>query len=410
MQPRAPTAPLRLPRPALRRPPGSSARSMSTWSSGCSTARRAAPGTPRSLTAQGGGLVILADSDLVGTDDRRDRPDPQDRRRSAAAARRANEPHGPGRLRVTAGRLLGLTSNTGASATMRTPGPRRRRDQRAGQSARERHAGAGLVPRFDLEAWSPGSASTCNADLRPRGRIGAITASASIYVALRTAELVIGRRTFRNVTLGASRTEAGGFDANVVSDGVVGYIGWRPGPVGSTGGASLGTRHRATVQARHRGEQEGRRRRRAAGADPPVPGIRSLDRQLRTRPDASTAGSSSSAANSGRCRGCLAAEPPRCHQSRHEGRARTAIGRPAPPARGACGSPSTLDTMRRRRDAGTVRHSRGRLARTRQARRQARVDRFAARNRLRRRWRHAEPARRRWTLHARSTTAAPAGC
>jgi len=35
-------------------------------------------------------------------------------------------------------------------------------------------------------------------------------------------------RTFRNVTLGASRNADGGFDANVVSDNVAGYIAWRP--------------------------------------------------------------------------------------------------------------------------------------------------------------------------------------
>lgn len=35
-------------------------------------------------------------------------------------------------------------------------------------------------------------------------------------------------RTFRNVTLGASRNADGGFEANVVSDNVAGYVAWRP--------------------------------------------------------------------------------------------------------------------------------------------------------------------------------------
>ena len=35
-------------------------------------------------------------------------------------------------------------------------------------------------------------------------------------------------RTFRNVTLGASRNADGGFNANIVSDNVSGYIAWSP--------------------------------------------------------------------------------------------------------------------------------------------------------------------------------------
>src|SRR4030095_14808421 len=60
------------------------------------------------------------------------------------------------------------------------------------------------------------------------------------YIAIKTADLVISNRSFRNVTLGASRTAGGGFDANIVSDAATGYIGWRPGPAGSTGAARLG--------------------------------------------------------------------------------------------------------------------------------------------------------------------------
>ena len=35
-------------------------------------------------------------------------------------------------------------------------------------------------------------------------------------------------RTLRNVTLGASRTADGGFNTNIVSDGVSGYVAWKP--------------------------------------------------------------------------------------------------------------------------------------------------------------------------------------
>ncbi|HZA96803.1 MAG TPA: YhdP family protein, partial [Burkholderiaceae bacterium] len=84
------------------------------------------------------------------------------------------------------------------------------------------------VPRLDLEAWSaflgggevtPKSTSTAAA-ISPGGAIE--------LIAIRTPELVLMGRTFRNVTLGASRTTDGGFNTNIVSDGVSGYVAWKP--------------------------------------------------------------------------------------------------------------------------------------------------------------------------------------
>ena len=79
------------------------------------------------------------------------------------------------------------------------------------------------LPRLDLEAWSSFFGGP---------ELGSKTAVASgpaiDLLAVRTQELVVMGRTFRNVTLGATRTPDGGFSANVVSDGVVGYVAWRP--------------------------------------------------------------------------------------------------------------------------------------------------------------------------------------
>ena len=84
------------------------------------------------------------------------------------------------------------------------------------------------VPRLDLEAWSSLLGG-------PAGDAGAAKATATAnsgvqidLLAVRTPELVLMGRTFRNVTLGASRAADGGFNANMVSDGIVGYIAWRP--------------------------------------------------------------------------------------------------------------------------------------------------------------------------------------
>ena len=81
------------------------------------------------------------------------------------------------------------------------------------------------LPRLDIEAWSSffGNAG-------PASKTSATTASGPQIdlLAVRTPELVLMGRTFRNVTLGATRVPDGGFDANIVSDGVSGYVGWRP--------------------------------------------------------------------------------------------------------------------------------------------------------------------------------------
>jgi uncharacterized protein (TIGR02099 family) len=94
------------------------------------------------------------------------------------------------------------------------------------------------APRFDVDAWAAwlgigteAARTTTSADGDDL-RID--------HIALRTPELLMSGRTFRNVTLGATLTEAGGYDANVVSEGIVGYVGWRPGARGAAGGASLG--------------------------------------------------------------------------------------------------------------------------------------------------------------------------
>jgi uncharacterized protein YhdP len=94
--------------------------------------------------------------------------------------------------------------------------------------------------RFDAEAWANWlglDLATATTTARPGSSEEPFRVD---YFALRTPELVIDRRSFRNVTLGASRTDTGGFDSNVVSDGVIGYIGWRPGLAGAAGGASMG--------------------------------------------------------------------------------------------------------------------------------------------------------------------------
>ena len=84
------------------------------------------------------------------------------------------------------------------------------------------------VPRLDVEAWS---AFLGGGEVTPKS-IGAPPAGSSVpaidLFAIRTPELVLMGRTFRNVTLGASRTADGGFNTNIVSDGVSGYVAWKP--------------------------------------------------------------------------------------------------------------------------------------------------------------------------------------
>ncbi|MBA2412780.1 MAG: TIGR02099 family protein [Burkholderiaceae bacterium] len=86
------------------------------------------------------------------------------------------------------------------------------------------------VARLDLEAWSAFLGGSSNGEIMvPRAATPSSSAEAQIdLLAVRTQELVLMGRTFRNVTLGATRAAEGGFNANVVSDGVSGYIAWRP--------------------------------------------------------------------------------------------------------------------------------------------------------------------------------------
>ena len=81
------------------------------------------------------------------------------------------------------------------------------------------------VPRLDLEAWSSFFGGAESVSKTPTA---AASGPAIDLFGIRTQELVLMGRTFRNVTLGATRTPDGGFNVNVVSDGVVGYVAWRP--------------------------------------------------------------------------------------------------------------------------------------------------------------------------------------
>ncbi len=86
------------------------------------------------------------------------------------------------------------------------------------------------VPRLDVEAWSAflgGGAAAPKVAGRRAGRIIFVGSAIDLF-AVRTPELVLMGRTFRNVTLGASRAADGGFNANIVSDGISGYVAWKP--------------------------------------------------------------------------------------------------------------------------------------------------------------------------------------
>lgn len=83
------------------------------------------------------------------------------------------------------------------------------------------------VPRLDLEAWS----AFLGGEVAPKSTAGPTAGSPGVPIdlfAIRTPELVLMGRTLRNVTLGASRAADGGFNANIVSDGVSGYVAWKP--------------------------------------------------------------------------------------------------------------------------------------------------------------------------------------
>ncbi len=96
------------------------------------------------------------------------------------------------------------------------------------------------LPRLDVEAWSNWLGEDPAGATAQSARAPASTESPFDYVALQTQELVIMRRSFRNLTLGASLSRGGLVDANISSDNLVGQVSWRPGPTGSVDSAGLG--------------------------------------------------------------------------------------------------------------------------------------------------------------------------
>lgn len=80
------------------------------------------------------------------------------------------------------------------------------------------------LPRLDLEAWS----SLLGGDGSAKASGKAASELPIDLLAIKTQELVLMGRSFRNVTLGASRTTDGGLNANIVSDSVAGHVAWKP--------------------------------------------------------------------------------------------------------------------------------------------------------------------------------------
>lgn len=192
-----------------------------------------------SLTTQPGGMVIVAESDLLGLSIDGIAPIRKTAGDAMPLRIERSSRSGEEQLKVTAGRFFGLDMEhrreRGVSRLVRGV-------VAINEPANAPESGMLVLvnlPRVDVEAWSSwlgldleGTSTRSVANSDPGFRID--------HVALRTPDLFVARRSFRNVTLGATRTPAGGYDANVVSDGVVGFIGWRPGVAGTTGGASLG--------------------------------------------------------------------------------------------------------------------------------------------------------------------------
>jgi uncharacterized protein (TIGR02099 family) len=96
------------------------------------------------------------------------------------------------------------------------------------------------LPRFDVEAWSDWLGEDSSAATAQGAPTPASAEPPVDYIALQTQELVIMRRSFRNLTLGASLSKGGLVDANISSDNLVGQVSWRPGPAGSVDSAGLG--------------------------------------------------------------------------------------------------------------------------------------------------------------------------
>jgi len=191
------------------------------------------------LTAQRGSMSLQADSDLIGLTIDGIAPLRKTAGESLPLRFEKSIRGAQDELRVTAGRLLGVhIERRQSDAGMQLARGVIALNEPANLPER------GLLvlvamPRIDVEAWAdwlgigaepatPRAPGTSDSEMRID------------HIALRTPELIVNNRSFRNVTLGATRTDAGGYDANVVSDGAAGYIGWRPGAKGSTGGAGLG--------------------------------------------------------------------------------------------------------------------------------------------------------------------------
>lgn len=189
------------------------------------------------LTAQAGNLTLQADSDLLGLAFdglpplRKTAAEPLPLRIEKSTRGTQDS------LRVSAGRVFGLhLERRQDGETMRL----QRGVIAVNEPANTPESGMLALltmPRLDVDAWSAWLGLDLAGEAVPRGAANGLQFD---HIALRTPELVIANRSFRNVTLGATRTSVGGFDVNVVSEGATGYLGWRPGPANATGAASLG--------------------------------------------------------------------------------------------------------------------------------------------------------------------------
>ncbi len=109
------------------------------------------------------------------------------------------------------------------------------------------------LPRLDVDAWS----ALLAPDTPPASGARPAAADDELrvdLVALRTDELVVQGHTVRNLTLGATRQEDGGYAANVVSDGATGFVGWRPATDPQAPGQITARLSRLVITARR--EQE----------------------------------------------------------------------------------------------------------------------------------------------------------
>jgi len=191
-----------------------------------------------SLTAQASNLTLQADSDLIGL--ALDGLPPLRKATGDALPLRIEKTTRGAQdtLRASVGRVLGVHLERRQDGdTLRL----QRGVVAVNEPANTPESGMLVLltmPRLDVEAWSAWLGLDLPGEAPQRGV--AADGFHVDHVALRTPDLVIGNRSFRDVTLGATRTAAGGFDVNVVSEGATGYIGWRPAPAGARGAASLG--------------------------------------------------------------------------------------------------------------------------------------------------------------------------